>query len=363
MDNGSSGQALALGTMIQEFRITRVLGIGGFGIVYEAENTYFDETVAIKEFFPADLAFRTDKKGVRPLSPKAEESYRWALDRFLKEAKILWDLARPERHPNIVRVSRLLEENGTAYMFMEYEKGVPFSEIMDEQDTLLERELKAILFPLLDGLDRVHVASILHRDIKPANILIRDDGSPVLIDFGSAKRDTGDAGRSVLAAYSPAYAAPEQLYGVGEQGPWTDIYALGATLYRAVTGVTPDPGVARRLQGTPYVSAREKARGTYTQSFLDAIDAALELEIDRRPQSILQWRELFSDDKTRVRRVQEATVLRRASVTPNGPQAPLPPQPRTRATSSGPVRNSAPRRSRTLVWTLLGAPGPDRSYI
>ncbi len=304
MDNDSNGQALALGTKITEFRITKVLGIGGFGIVYEAQNTYFDETVAIKEFFPNSLAFRTNHKGVRPLSPKTEETFRWALDHFLKEAKILWDLALPKPHPNIVHVTRLHEENGTAYMYMEYERGVPLSDIFKQQHTLEERELKAILFPLLDGLEHVHDASILHRDIKPENILIRNDKSPVLIDFGSAKQDMGDTAQSVMAAFSVNYGAPEQLYNVGKQGPWTDIYCLGATLYRIVTGEMPTP-VGCRLHKIPLVSALINAKGKYSQSLLYAIDVALELECHSRPQTITEWRELLSGEKTRIRKVKE----------------------------------------------------------
>ncbi len=140
-----SANALPAGTMIQEYRILDVLGAGSFGIVYKAENLYLDEVVAIKEFLPSDLACRTEGTRVVPLSSSAEEPYLWALRQFLKEAQILWDLARPSRHPNIVRVSRFHEDNGTAYMVMDFEEGRSLAAILEERGRLPEPELRAIL--------------------------------------------------------------------------------------------------------------------------------------------------------------------------------------------------------------------------
>ncbi|MCU0970817.1 MAG: serine/threonine protein kinase, partial [Gammaproteobacteria bacterium] len=175
MSQTYAANALPVGTMIQEYRIVAVLGAGSFGIVYKAENVYLDEVVAIKEFLPSDLACRTEGTRVVPLSSATEEPYGWALRQFLKEAQILWDLARPARHPNIIRVSRFHEDNGTAYMVMDFEEGQSLSQVLDERGTLTEAELRTILDPLLDGLERVHAASVWHRDIKPGNILIRSD--------------------------------------------------------------------------------------------------------------------------------------------------------------------------------------------
>jgi len=285
-------QALPQGTMIQEFRLSRVLGMGSFGIVYIAKNKYFDETVAIKEFLPVDLATRIEGTRVVPLSSDKEEAYAWSLGNFLKEARILWELARPEPHRNIVRVTRFHEENGTAYMVMDYEEGEPLSKILKTRGTLTEDEAKDILFPLMDGLERVHAASIWHRDIKPDNILVRPDGSPVLIDFGAAHREAPDTDRSLMAIFSPAYAAPEQVYPIGNQGPWTDIYALGGTVYRAITGVAPINATERYL-GTACPAAAELAENNYTVTFLKAIDAALMLVPSERPQSIQDWRLLI----------------------------------------------------------------------
>ena len=302
--------ALPMDTMIQEYRIVRVLGSGSFGIVYAAENKYFPETVAIKEFLPRDLACRKEDGTVLPLSSETEKPYRWALHKFIEEARILWELAK-KRHRSILRVTRLHEENGTAYMVMDYEKGRPLSQALLEQGTLSEEELKTILEPLLEGLERVHAASVWHRDIKPDNILIRSDGSPVLIDFGAARREVAGAARSLMNIFSPAYAAPEQVFpAAGEQGPWTDIYGLGATLYRAVSGNKPT-NASDRLRAVAYEPAARVAEGNYTPTFLAAIDAALELKTVDRPQSIIEWRQLLEkEQEPTATHSDEATVLR-----------------------------------------------------
>ena len=288
----SPHNALPMDGMIQEFRIVRVLGAGAFGIVYEARNTFLPQTVVIKEFLPSELAFRDADGQVRPISEETEELFSWARKRFLEEAKNLWELAEPDRHPNIVRVTRYGEENGTAYMFMDFEQGRPLSTILDEQGKLNAEQLSDIFDPLLDGLERVHAKGIVHRDIKPENILIRDDYSPVLIDFGAARNLAGQSERSVVAAYTPIFAALEQHQAVGEQGPWTDIYSLGATLYLAVTGQKPR-SAPERLYGLTQQPAAEVARGEFPQVFLNAIDKACELRPEDRPQSVAAWRQLF----------------------------------------------------------------------
>jgi len=200
-------------------------------------------------------------------------------------------------------------------MVMDYEAGEPLSQLLERRGTLPEDELRRILNPLLNGLERVHAASLWHRDIKPANVLVRADGSPVLIDFGAVRQERKDRPRSVMAVYSPAYAAPEQVYAMGEQGPWTDIYGLGATLYRAVVGSAPK-GAAERSLGAQHVPAIEVAAGRYTVALLRAIDAALALKIEDRPRSISAWRKLLgagpsaeAEARTVVRPAGQRVVL------------------------------------------------------
>ncbi|MDJ0783785.1 MAG: serine/threonine-protein kinase [Desulfosarcinaceae bacterium] len=287
-----SQQALDPDTMVQEYRVDRVLGMGSLGIVYAAENTYFNEMVALKEFLPSNLACRRGTT-VTPLSSEVQPSYDWALKKFLDEARTLRELCHPEAHRNIVRVRQFIEQNDTAYMVMDYEKGHPFATLLEERRVLPEAELNEILQPLLDGLERIHAANIWHRDIKPSNILIRPDNSPVLIDFGAARHEVVGRDPSVMSQYTPGYAAIEQFHDAAEQGPWTDIFAMGGTLYRAVTGRKPAKAIERFVDENVYVPAMKAARGTYTPAFLAAIDAALTLKPEGRPQSIAEWRRWF----------------------------------------------------------------------
>ena len=189
--------------MVQEYRIAEVLGTGSFGIVYKAENKYFSEIVALKEFVPLNLACRPKGQTfIVPLSSEVEKSYLWARHKFLEEAKTLRELGQPVQHPNLVRVRQFIEAHGTAYMVMDFEKGQPLSRILDERMILPEKEVRVLLSAMLDGLKRVHGASVWHRDIKPSNILIRSDGSPVLIDFGAARKDVMGSDRSTIAIFS-----------------------------------------------------------------------------------------------------------------------------------------------------------------
>ena len=292
--------ALPSGTMLQEYRLEKVVGHGSFGIVYVAKNTFLPEIVAIKEFLPDELANRIEGTTVIPKSSDMAEAYQEVLNKFLDEARLLYQLAQPVPHKNIVRVMRYIEANGTGYMVMDYEKGRPLSELLDTPNrTLPEKTLREILFPLLDGLETVHNSLITHRDIKPANILIRSDGSPVLIDFGAARQKKPDGQKSQFAVFTPDYAAPEQYFDIGEQGPWTDIFAMGATLYRAVTGEKPTNASAR-MTGKPFSMAVDVAKGQYSPSFLTAIDKALAINPEDRPQSIAEWRTLFDDTESKT---------------------------------------------------------------
>jgi hypothetical protein len=290
-----SQQALVPDTMVQEYRVERVLGMGSLGIVYVAENTYFNETVALKEFLPSNLACRKGTT-VSPISSDVQPSYDWALKKFLDEARTLRELCHPQAHRNIVRVRQFIEQNDTAYMVMDYEQGQPLSEILEKRGVLPEAELNQILMPLLEGLERIHDAKIWHRDIKPSNILIRPDHSPVLIDFGAARHEVVGRDPSVMSQYTPGYAAIEQFHDAAEQGPWTDIFALGGTLYRAVTGRKPAKAIERFINNNVYAPATKAAKGDYSPTLLAAIDAALTLKPEERPQSISDWRKWFDGD-------------------------------------------------------------------
>jgi len=276
----------------------RVLGQGGFGITYLARDTNLDQAVAIKEYLPVEVATRRPDATVSARTSEHDERYRWGLERFIREARTL---ARFD-HPNIVRVLSVFELNGTAYMVMRFEEGETLAATLERKHALGEAELMRVLMPILDGLELVHNAGFIHRDIKPDNIHIRQDGSPVLLDFGSARYALGHS-RTVTILVAPGYAPFEQYYSSGEnQGPWTDIYSLGATCYRAIAGRAPLDAIARSkgiLGSTQEILVPAGAVGTgrYSERFLKAVDHALAFAEKERPQSIADWRKELSGGK------------------------------------------------------------------
>src|SRR5690242_13062816 len=173
--------------MLNEYRITDVLGVGGFGITYLARDTMLEKDVAIKEYFPSGVVSRKPEGAVTMTGPHVQSDYHAGLDRFLKEARTLATFS----HPNIVRVLRYFQANDTGYMVMDYERGVSLRSWLQRNPQPEEETLLTLIAPLLEGIEKVHNVGFLHRDIKPDNVFIRDNGSPVLIDFGSARQAVG----------------------------------------------------------------------------------------------------------------------------------------------------------------------------
>ena len=279
---------------LQEYELVRVLGMGGFGITYLGFDHNLDKGVAIKEYLPSDLATRTADDSVAPQASQFRGDFQWGLERFLDEARTL---ARFD-HRHIIKVHRFFEAHGTAYIVMEYAEGETLSEYLDEREgPLSETELKGILDPLLDGLEVVHGADFLHRDIKPANIVIRaENGSPVLLDFGAARQAIGAKSRSVTSIVTPGYAPIEQYSERGHQGAWTDLYALGAVCYRALTGQVPVEATAR-TRDDPLVPVSSLCASQASGAFLSAIEAALSVYGEDRPQSVKAWRAMLEAEK------------------------------------------------------------------
>lgn len=276
--------ALPKGYALHEYKIEQTLGIGGFGLTYLATDSNLHLKVAIKEYLPGDLAQRGDDQSVRPKAESASESFKWGLSRFLDESRTLASF----RHPNIVRVLRFFEANHTAYMVMEFVSGQPLGEWIRSRRPLDQSAVLAIAGPLLDGLDLIHRTGYLHRDIKPSNIFMRDDGSPVLLDFGSAR--AASSGTELTAIVTPGYAPIEQYHSQGQQGPWSDLYAFGGVLYWMITGKRPVEAVARVRQDMlpPATQAADSKR--YGTELLTAIDWALTPHEERRPQSVGDFR-------------------------------------------------------------------------
>jgi serine/threonine protein kinase len=281
--------ALSNGTELAgEYRIERVLGAGGFGITYLADELALNRPVTIKEYFPTDFAARSGVGGdAAPRSEQCAGDYRWGLDRFIEEAQTLAKFS----HPNIVRVYRYFRANNTGYMVLHFEEGQSLKSWLKGLGRApRQKELDAIVAPLLDALGSIHRSDFLHRDIAPDNIIIRNDGQPVLIDFGSARGELAAQSRTVSALVKPGYSPYEQYAETSsQQGAWTDIYALSSTLYHAVTGKRP-PDAPSRMIKDELIPAREAAVGGYRKGFLTAIDKALALDIQARPQSVAEWR-------------------------------------------------------------------------
>lgn len=319
--------SLQPGHLVHWFKIERILGQGGFGITYLAIDTNLNRQVAIKEYLPVEIAVRDSNNSLYPISDNRSDQYSFGLSRFIEEAQTL---AKFDHH-NIVRVMTVFEANNTAYMVMRYEEGECLDNILKARKTLNEKTLKNILFPILDGLEIVHAEGFIHRDIKPANIYIRMDGSPVLLDFGAARQSLGVATKTLTSMVSSGYAPFEQYFSKSDQqGPWTDIYALGATMYRGITSKMPMDAVDRsntilQLSRDTFVYTAEIGQEDYSEAFLKAVDSALQFKYQDRPQSIIDWKSEFklqrfiAEKKPAIKVKQEDIPTKETTQTNNTP--------------------------------------------
>jgi len=272
------------GYRIESYEIIRALGKGGFGITYQAQDVQIGRMVAIKELLPDNIATRMNGSTVVPHSEAMVESWQWARERFVEEAHILAGFS----HPAIVGVHRLIETNGTVYMVMDYVDGESYENRLGRIKREPSRDsLWAVMGPILGGLEEVHRAGLLHRDIKPDNILINRHGQPFLIDFGSARSSIA-ATMTMTSIVTHGYSPIEQYQTKGKMGPWTDIYAFGAVICRAVTGEKPPVAADRVLEdGFQWISCRNLEG--YSEEFLRAVDWALRIRAEERPGSIAEW--------------------------------------------------------------------------
>jgi serine/threonine protein kinase len=301
--------ALPKGVVLDgSYRVERVVASGGFGITYEAEDTRLGTRVAIKEYYPAELSERDATMGVRARSEEHQTTFAWGRKSFLQEARILARF----RHPSIVRVARVFEALSTAYMVMDFEEGQPLEQWLRSLGRApTQQELDRIADPILDALEIMHAQSFIHRDIAPDNIIIRADGVPVLLDFGAARRAVAETSRMLTGIVKAGYS-PQEQYATDSrfQGPWTDLYALGATLYRAVSGRPPTEATLRAL-GVKIPKMSDEAADRYRFGFLAAIDACLALAPADRPRSVAQLRVmLFTTDTSASTPLPEAETRR-----------------------------------------------------
>lgn len=248
--------------------------------------------VAIKEYLPARLAQRFADSPVPVVAEEHQAAFNQGMKSFFEEGRVLAHLD----HPNVVRVLNFFRANDTAYLVMRYERGRTLQEhIQKHAGVLTESFIRNVFTRLLNGLREIHMHKLLHLDIKPANIYLRMDGHPVLLDFGATRQGLGGNDPTLSAVHTPGYAAPEQM-GSGEaQGPWTDIYAVGATLYACLAGSTP-LSAELRAKSDDLIPAQKLWRREYTLQLLELIDWCMKLPIAERPQSVFALQKVLNGE-------------------------------------------------------------------
>ncbi|MBA0034836.1 serine/threonine protein kinase [Pantoea sp. BIGb0393] len=276
--------ALPAGYRFNEFEIKEVIGGGGFGIVYRAWDHQLERTIAIKEYMPVSLAVRAADMSLELRGERFHKLFTAGRNSFIQEARLLARF----NHPGLLHVLRFWEENGTAYMGTLYYSGMTLKEWqITSPDSIDESWIRRLLPPLFGAIDTIHTAGYLHRDISLDNIQIQENQLPVLLDFGSARKEIGNLSDETEIMLKPGFAPIEQYSEEGEieQGPWTDIYALGAVLHNLITGHAPPVSVVRCIEDN-YQPLVERQPEGYSLPLLHAIDCALAMKPEDRPQSI-----------------------------------------------------------------------------
>lgn len=305
-EDDSGGTALPVGTRLGEFEIIGLIGIGGFGIVYLAQDHSLQRVVAIKEYMPASLASRSEGMTVSVRSARHVETFQAGLKSFVNEARLLAQFD----HPSLVKVYRFWEANGTAYMVMPYYEAQTLKQVLKARGKLPDEAwLRELLGHLLDALEILHNEHCFHRDIAPDNVLLLKNDRPLLLDFGAARRVIGDMTQALTVILKPGFAPVEQYAELPhmKQGAWTDLYALAAVVYYSIIGQPPMASVGRMINDG-MVPLAEAAAGKYSAEFLTAIDKALAIKPEDRPQSVDQFRQLLANGAPVVRRDAAATI-------------------------------------------------------
>ncbi|MPW21304.1 protein kinase [Paraburkholderia sp. CNPSo 3157] len=284
---------LPAGHRLGDFELDAVLGIGGFGIVYRAFDRTLQRAVAVKEYMPSLLARRGGDFTVCLRAERFAAAFDSGRAAFLNEARLLAQFD----HPGLVKVLQFWQSHGTAYMVMPFYEGPTLKQRAAKHGPMSEGELLNLVAALLGALDTLHRAQCFHRDISLDNVLIPSDGKPVLLDFGAARKSIGDAVDETSVMLKPGYSPIEQYTDdpAFVQGPWTDIYSLGAVMHAMIVGEPPPAAVVRSIQDAwqPLASRGFAGRERYTLPFLEAVDHALALRTEDRPDSVAAFARLL----------------------------------------------------------------------
>jgi Serine/threonine protein kinase len=285
-------QALPNGYRLNEYTIVRKIGGGGFSMVYLATDDQ-NNLFAVKEYLPGALVLRTAGSVVVEASTDDNRNiFRHGMKCFFEEGRTLAKI----NHSNVVRVTNFFRANETVYMVMQYERGRTLQQyIQTHRGNIRESFIRRVFAQMLTGLREVHTHKLLHLDIKPSNIYIRQDGSPVLIDFGAARQTLNQEETRLQPMYTPGFAAPEQYHNRERLGPWTDIYSTGASIYACLAGLPPQAADARLLNDKLTPAARAWA-GEYSSQLLETVDWCMQLNYMERPQSVFALQKRLMDD-------------------------------------------------------------------
>ncbi|OTA20660.1 serine/threonine-protein kinase PknK [Xenorhabdus beddingii] len=283
-DNPLAIHTLPIGYCLNEFEIEKVIGKGGFGIVYRAWDHHLKQSIAIKEYMPVSLVIRGEDLTLKLRRKSFRDSFQIGLTNFMREAHFMSCF----RHPCLPPFLRFWQKNGTAYIATSFYNGMTLKALQAKQPEIInQRWLCNILYSLLDAIDTLHQAAYLHCDISLDNILIQENGTPILLDLGSARKLTDRLADKSEITIRPGFTPIEQYTAndEGQQGPWTDIYALGAALHTLIAGSPPPVSIVRNIEDHYQPLVKRHLVG-YSLSFLHAIDCALSIQPSERPMTI-----------------------------------------------------------------------------
>jgi len=284
-------------TVLDHFKTLKVIGGGGFSIVYLAENTQTGEHAVLKEYFPAKLGKRAESMDVIAKTEKTAQYFKQGRKLFFQEASVLAALD----HPSIVKITGFCQAHETIYTAMNYERGISLQAYIKKKDSnRSEKFLISIFVPILDALKAVHELGLMHLDLKPGNIYLRQNKPPLLLDFGAAHKLMLAAGTRMFPVVSHGFSPPEQSKRNARLGPWSDMYAIGATI-RACIESKPPPSAKERIKNNNMLPAVKAFQGQYSVELLKAIDWAMSLEINTRPQNVDEFLQVLMQIKASLK--------------------------------------------------------------